>query len=280
MEQSKLENLINKVERNIEAKKRIIRNMENERNQKKLEKVQKELISLESLHKQLLASQERKEARAKQLTGEEIKKKFRLGNTLVQAMKPRNLARLWYDDEENNETNNQKILRIRTEVAKNNAISKKLNNLKEYKGVYFEGMYYRDLITLSKLPRFFFGRSGTNDIKKNFNKAKGFVPYEDRGPSYVRPATVKITNTIDDSSTKRIQYLRTYLNEDVLSWVRNDRLSKIFEDLDLIKKLNTVKLMDHETSVKYKAFLEQINKYRIYTDNHLVNLSKKSVFAI
>ena len=46
----------------------------------------------------------------------------------------------------------------------------------------------------------------------------------------------------------------------------NMKLFKIFSELELIKKLKTVKFMDFETYKKYDAFLIHVSRYKLFIE--------------
>ena len=84
-------------------------------------------------------------------------------------------------------------------------------------------------------------------------------------------------------SARRIHILREQMNVyifDNLKSVKfrntefaskNVDLFKIFSELELIKKLKTVKFMDYQTFSKYEAFLKRVASYRHFIEGSIFN---------
>lgn len=211
------------------------------------------------------------------LSGEQIKNQFfKFGNFTIKQMNPIQLKRLWYRGSDD-ETPEQKVLRIRTHVASNEIKKEKTEKLKEYQGLYFRELYYKDLLVLSKLP-YFYWRDLTDNLKRNIRKSENNA--KSRNQRYYSQKMQKVNTNVkmNADSTRRIEHLRIKMNfvifKDLKSLKfrnttyasKNVSLYEIFSDLELIKKLKTVKLMDQETSEKYHAFLNHVASYRYFIE--------------
>ena len=220
-----------------------------------------------------------REKQITKLTGEQIKNKFfRLGNFTIKQMDPKRLRILWYRGSDD-ETPEQKVLRIRTHVASGEIKNEKKEKLKEYQGLYFRELYYKDLLVLSQLPYFWWRRPDdglTENLKKNIRNSENDA--RRRNQRYYFPKQQKINTSVvvNADSAGRIEYLRIQMNTLIFKDLesvkirntesRNVDLFKIFSELELIKKLKTVKLMDHETLEKYLAFLDHLARYRYFIE--------------
>jgi hypothetical protein len=185
-----------------------------------------------------------------QLTNEDIKKFFSRGNSSIKQMDPKALRNLWNRGSDD-ETTEQKVLRIRTQVASNELKKDRKEKLKEYQGLYFKNLYYEDLQVLSNLP-YFTWRQQTKKFKnenfrKKVNKGKSINADSIRRIEYL----LNINLNISDSSKN----LGFRVN------IKNVNLFKTFSELELIKKLKTVELMNQGTYHKYEAFLNDIRSY-------------------
>jgi hypothetical protein len=211
------------------------------------------------------------------LTGEQIKNKhFKLGNSTIKQMKPKNLETLWNSGPDD-ETPEQKVLRIRTQVASGEIKNERKEKLKEYQGIYFKELYYKDLLVLSQLPYFWSRRPVdglTENLKKNIRNSENDI--ERRKQKYYSPKRQKINTSVvmNADSAGRIEHLRIQMNilifkdSESLKFrnteSRNVDLFKIFSELELIKKLKTVEFMDYQTFEKYEEFLKNIAMYRYF----------------
>lgn len=200
------------------------------------------------------------------LTGEQIKKNyFRLGNFTIKQMEPRNLKILWYRGPDD-ETPDQKVLRIRTQVASDEIKKEKKEKLKEYQGVYFDELYYKDLLVLSQLPHFWW-RPLTDELKKNIKSSENNAKMR-HNQRYYSPKRQKINTSVEMNthSSQRIEHLRIQMNTLIFKNLKSVDLFKIFSELELIKKLETVNLMDHKTLEKYDKFLHHVAGYRYFIE--------------
>lgn len=217
------------------------------------------------------------------LTGEQIKNKyFRLGNFTIKQMDPKQLRILWYRHGSDDETPEQKVLRIRTHVARGEIKNERKEKLKEYQGVYFRELYYKDLLVLSQLPYFWWRRPGdglTENLKKNIRNSENDT--ERRKQKYYFPERQKINTSVEMNghSASRIKDLLIRMDTFIFKGLQNVKfrhnwsntnmdLFKIFSELELIKKLKTVKHMDFETYKKYDAFLIHVARYKLFIEQN------------
>lgn len=153
--------------------------------------------------------------------------------------------------------------------------------VREYKGDYFNDLYYKDILKINEFPHVgmtLIHRNGSviDKNKSYFNDiAKASQPkprYYIRKMTEVRNGDYEEVERDVGDIEERLERLKAHLKLNVLhdknakyfgDGFPGSNISVLFQELELVKKLNNIQFMDDNTFMKYYRFLDILSKYRM-----------------
>ena len=153
--------------------------------------------------------------------------------------------------------------------------------VREYKGDYFNDLYYKDILKINEFPHVgmtLIHRRGSliDNEKSYFNDIEKALKPKLKGtfPKMTKVRTEDYEEVVQDvvAIEERLKRLKAHLKLNVLddkksSYFRNgfpgSNISVLFQELELVKKLDNIQFMDNNTFMKYYKFLDLLHQYRL-----------------